>query len=332
LLLAALLAAGGMAQASEPIEQTAREGPVTATLRLVPSHPVIGDALHLELEVVSEPEVELLLPEFGEALDRFTISEFAPSEGLDDLGRTVAVQRYTLQPRRSGPQSIPPLRVEFVDRRPGRAPAPDGEDAYELLTERLAFSVSPVLPDDAPLTLAPALGALPPRARPGPPLWPWFAAAAVVLGAVAPFAARTLLAWRARQRRQGAYDIASSELEALLYGARPSDAAGMDAFFVKLSGIVRRYVESRFALRSPELTTEEFLEALADSPDLLRAQRELLQDFLRRADLVKFAHVMPGSDDVEDSVRAVQRFLGETREGATHPGFGASVESGGARA
>ena len=90
----------------------------------------------------------------------------------------------------------------------------------------------------------------------------------------------------------------------------------MDVFYVALSGILRVYLENRFALHSPELTTEEFLGQLSDSPELVRDHRDLLQEFLRAADLVKFAHLVPGPDDVETSVSDVQRFLEATREAA----------------
>jgi len=276
---------------------------------------VIGDAIELDLEVRAEPGVELLMPEFGEALDRFAIVAFVPSEEATDEGGTVARQRYTLQASRSGPQRIPPLRIGFVDRRPGRAPAPQGEDAFELLTERVDFEVSPVLPPDAPLDPRPALGPLPPLAEPAPPLWPWLLGAGVLLAAAMPFALRALRAARVERRRASAYDLARAELDALLYGPRP-DAASMGAFFVRLSGIVRRYLEDRFGLRSPELTTEEFLVELARSPDLYRSHRDLLERFLERADLVKFAHHLPDAAAVDESVRAAQSFLEQTREAA----------------
>ena len=43
------------------------------------------------------------------------------------------------------PHHLDPIRVvEFVDRRPGQRSAPEGEDSYELLTERLEFTVESV--------------------------------------------------------------------------------------------------------------------------------------------------------------------------------------------
>jgi hypothetical protein len=163
------------------------------------------------------------------------------------------------------------------------------------------------------------LGALPPLETPGGPLWPWLLGIGALAAIVSPLALRALAAQRARQRRASAYEVARTELDALLYGPRP-DAAAMDAFYVRLSGIVRRYLEERFAVRSPELTTDEFLEQLSDSPELVRSHRELLQNFLRRADLVKFAHLDPGPEGVEESIGDAQRFLEATRSAELEAG------------
>ena len=299
-----------------PHSAHSESGPVQATVSIEPESPRIGDPIHLDLEVIAEPGVELLMPEFGEALDRFAVVDFAPSEEVDDQGRTVAHQRYTLQAARSGEQSVPPLLVEFIDRRPGRTPTPDDADAYELLTERLPFTVQSVLASDDSLDLEGPRGELGPLATPGPPVWPWLLAGGIVLAVAAPFATRAFVARRARGRRRSAYEVARGELDALLYGPRPAadDAAAIDAFYVALSGIVRRYLENRFGLHSPEQTTDEFLEDLARSPDLERAHRDLLRDFLRGADLVKFAHQLPEASEMNASVAVAQRFLEETGE------------------
>lgn len=308
-------------------------GPIRATLSVSPADPVIGDVLELSLEVVAEPGVEVLMPEFGEALGRFEIVDFAPSERIDDAGRSVARQVYRLQPARSGSQSIPPLRVEFVDRRAGRPPAPDGEDAYELLTERVPLEITPVLPDDAPLELRPAHADLGPRRGPLGPLWLWALALGVATAAAAPFAYRAFVAARARRRQRSAYEVARQALDGLLAEGRP-DAAGMDAFYVSLSLIVRTYLEDRFGLRSPELTTQEFLTEMGRSPDLARSHQQLLRDFLTQADLVKFAGLRPDAGAVDESIAAAERFLEETRDQVLGSRLGAapSTDRAGSRA
>jgi hypothetical protein len=318
--LAALALGVGMlhadtAVADEPLETAAESGPVEAIVRLSPSEPMIGDPLILELEVRARPDVELLMPEFGEALDRFAILDFTRSETADDEGGTVSHQRYTLAAPHSGSLTIPQLLVEFVDRRPGRDPAPEGEDAYELLTGALAFEVSSALADGAPLEFRASLGELGPLVIPGRYRWIWILTAIVAVAVAAVCGVRIWAAWRSRMRRRSAYDIAKGDLDALIMAPRPNERQ-MDDFFVRLSGIIRRYLEDRFGLRSPELTTEEFLDELAKSPDLVRGHQRLLREFLNRADLVKFAHLVPDPSDVELSLDNARRFLETTRDAA----------------
>jgi hypothetical protein len=252
------------------------------------------------------------MPEFGEALDRFLILDFAPSESVASDGRNRALQRYTLEPPNSGEHSIPPLLIEFVDRRPGAKAAPEGADAYEVLSERIDFAVESVVPESAGDDLRPMPGRLSRLGAKEVSLW-LAVGTALLLLAAAPFAYR---AWSARElarRQRSAYQIASTELEALLQWESHPIGDAIEGFYVKLSGIIRRYLEDRFNLRSPELTTEEFLTVASRSPDLSLGLRDLLGDFLTRADLVKFAGLLPNADEIDESVSAARRFLEETR-------------------
>jgi type II secretory pathway pseudopilin PulG len=301
---------------ADVLERSAQRGPVEVLLRLEPAAPVIGDAIHLEIEALAEEGVELLMPEFGEALDRFLILDFAPSEGIAEDGRTRSLQRYTLQPPMSGPQSVPPLLVEFVDRRPGSRPAPEGSDAYELLTERLDFEVQSVLPEDALAELRPMPGTLAPLGSRAGPLWLWLLILAVLLAVAAPFAYRAWQRAQVERRKRTAHQIAVEALEALLaWGSHPKDDE-IEKFYIELSGIIRRYLEDRFNLRSPELTTEEFLTVASRSPDLSPEMRSLLSGFLTRADLVKFAGFVPTPEQISESIESAGRFLQETRDSA----------------
>jgi len=321
LAFAGLLIGAGVLRADDatetkPLESTSETGPVRAYVRLLPPAPVIGDPLSLELEVRAEPDVELLMPEFGDALDRFSIVDFTRSEAADDEGGTISRQRYTLASSRSGAQFIPPLLVEFVDRRAGRDPAPEGEDAYELFTTALEFEVAAALPAGASLELRAPLGRLGERETPGRNRALWVLAMLVAAAAAAYFGIRSWAIWRSRSLRRSAYDLAKADLDALLMAPRPGERE-MDAFFVRLSGIIRLYLENRFGLRSPELTTEEFVEELTNSPDLFRSHQRLLREFLDQADLVKFAHLVPDPADVELSLESARSFLEATRGDAS---------------
>ena len=156
------------------------------------------------------------MPEFGEALDRFLILDFAPSEDVAEDGRNRYVQRYNLEPPRSGEHSIPPLLVEFVDRRPGAKPAPEGADAYEVLTERVDFSVESVLPENAGDALRPMPGRLAPLGVAGVPYWVVATVVLVLLVIGAPLGYRIWSARQVARRQRSAYEVARAELDALL--------------------------------------------------------------------------------------------------------------------
>ena len=297
------------------VERKSQHGPVQILAQLEPAQSAIGDPVTLTLRATAEKDVELLMPDFGEALDRFSILDFTQREEVDAEGRTVMEQVYQLDPPRSGKQSIPPIMIEFVDRRPGMDAAPEGLDAYELLTERLGFEVASVIPDNAHADLHDPFATLPPLAVPATARWPWLIGAlgvtVVVMAMFWPLWIRVLR----RARRRSAYDMALARLERLT--ALPcAEADQIGAFFVELSAIVRWYVENRFDLRAPESTTEEFLVLMSQSPDLTSDHQTLLREFLRHADLVKFANFIPAEDDIAASVAAARRFLGETRHDA----------------
>ncbi len=311
MVVAALLASAPVL--ADVISNSVSRGPVEVFVRLEPSAPVIGDAIHLEVEALAADGVELLMPEFGEALERFLILDFVPSESVAADGRNRALQRYTLEPPNSGEHSIPPLLIEFVDRRPGAKAAPEGADAYEVLTERLDFTVQSVLPENAGNDLRPMPGRLSPLGVRKFSLWLAIGVAASLLAA----AAFAYWAWSAREwvrRQRSAHQIASAELDELLKWESHPTGDAIEGFYVKLSGIIRRYLEDRFDLRSPELTTEEFLSVASRSPDLSSGLRSLLGDFLTRADLVKFAGLLPSAEEIDESVSAARRFLEQTRD------------------
>jgi hypothetical protein len=302
------------AASAELLERVSERGPVKVRVALEPTQPVIGDALTLTLEVQAAQGVEVIMPEFGQSLDRFSIRDFVPRSSVEENGRTQASQRYTLSSPMSGPQYIPPIAIEFVDRRPGMRNAPEGEDAYEILTERLDFEVASVLPGSTAEALKPPLGELQPLEVGGPSqVWPWVLALITLAVVASLLGLRFWLAWRSRARRQSAYAIAMGRLDALIARPRPEGAEAVDSFFVELSDLVRHYLEDRFGLHAPELTTEEFLEVAAGSSDLGQAHQGFLQDFLRRADQVKFARYMPETDYMKNVLYAARRFLDQTR-------------------
>lgn len=298
--------------AVEALTQKNEDGPVKATVSLSPKKPRLGDALTLTLTVEAQPGVRVEMPPFGDALGRFSISSFTPrSETLAD-GSSRHSQRYVLEAPMSGRQRIPSLRIEFVDGRPGHRPDGGEEPTRELLTDEISIDITSVLPEDDKAELAGLRG----------PLEEGIGRARMLRYAIAPLAiglavAVLLLVRRARRAarqrvRVSAYDVAMQRL-AKLKGRGWPDETLVDAFYVELSDIVRRYIEDRYGVRAPELTTEEFLRASYGELRLAPAQRELLEAFLSSCDRVKFAGYRPGEFESRQAFGEAQSFLEDTK-------------------
>ena len=83
-------------------------------------------------------------------------------------------------------------------------------------------------------------------------------------------------------------------------------------FYTELSDIIRRYLEERFLIKAPEMTTEEFLDSLKNSPVLDNAQQQTLKDFLFTCDMVKFAKHESSAFEAQKSFDLVKQLIDQT--------------------
>jgi hypothetical protein len=84
-------------------------------------------------------------------------------------------------------------------------------------------------------------------------------------------------------------------------------------YYCDLSDIVRWYIEERFDVRAPEMTTEEFIHVVRYSDKLTDAQQGFLRDFLNASDMVKFAKFIPSAEEMYRAMRLARTFVEETR-------------------
>ncbi len=296
----------------EPISVENTIGPVKASVTLTPKEPLIGDIMSLTLEVEAEDGVQVEMPVFQEAFSRFAIEGYVNERKAIEGGERFT-QAYRIQAANSGRMRIPPLRIAFVDKRPG---AEAGQEEQELLTDEIAIQVKHVLAGDkaTDAELKPVRRALDEDI--GRSTWQrywWTALGLPLLGVIG-----GLLLVRRRRRTEvkiSPYERASLALAELERQGLPQGEE-LDAWYVRLSGIVRRYLEDRFALRAPELTTEEFLRVAQRSVQLSAEHKSLLTGFLADCDKVKFAGYEPGDEESRSVLEAARRFLLETCEQA----------------
>ncbi len=146
--------------------------------------------------------------------------------------------------------------------------------------------------------------------RPLPTHWLWIVIAAGVIVLTAAALALRWWIYHGKFFVTRPHEIALQYLEEARELIDPDHAR---EYCFEVSKIIRRYIEERFNIQAPQLTTEEFLHELADSPDaLLASHRVLLADFLQHCDLAKFAGWYYCRPDLEAMHRSAVEFVRQT--------------------
>jgi hypothetical protein len=297
------------ANTAQAIGVQAERGPVNATVEIADGAIRLGDPITVTLTVRAPDGIEVLMPAFGEFLGQFAVLDYVPRQHTEIPGMQVHEQRYTLQLTRSGKQRIPSILIEFIDLRAGQQRAPAGEDSYEVITDVLEFDVEAGA-DDAVGDLTAPLPILAPRAL----LEPRAQIGLGILALLMCTAALGLWWWRRHRRAPtgpSASEAALSQLRTLATQACETPAE-VEAFFVALSAVVRSYMERRFGVHAPELTTEEFLIAAQEAHELPDRERAFIGAFLATADQVKFAGVRPSGATARDALHQVETSIART--------------------
>ena len=292
----------------DALERVTEKGPVKLVVRISPREPRLSDLVEMEVEVTAQPDVEIKLPAFGTAVGDFLVRDY--TERREDAKSTASNPsrrfRYQLEPVHAGRHLIRSVAIEFIDRRENSESK--GEPTL-IESDPLEVNVTSELGDQVP-SLANLEPMLPPRSLPVSWSWSWLlAAGAIGVGAVIYFVARRRRSGRVIEpRRQSPEEIAHAALAALLNENLPARGLFKE-FYLRLTGIVRHYIEGTTGLRAPEQTTEEFLRAIR-SRDVFPVERSMrLKDFLEAADMVKYAGQQPDGDQIELSIARAREFV-----------------------
>jgi len=118
-------------------------------------------------------------------------------------------------------------------------------------------------------------------------------------------------------------DIAREALDEL--AASGLAASGeVKAFYIRLSDILRRYIEGRFGIPAMDRTTAELLPEIRRHPELGRMAPEV-RAFLDDCDLVKFAKYVPVAEDLSADLARARRVVDETATRLRLPGVGSAA-------
>lgn len=295
----------------QPVVQHHRLGPVELTLQADRQTMGLADRLHVTLAVEAPVEMSVTLPELADRIGPFLVLHQTPSAPQPTVPQRQRWQRdYTLAAENVGDQTLPALTVSFQDAKAAQDAVPQS-----LHTEPLTITVTTVLPDDADVTAPKDVAPPVTLRRHGVAAWVWIVLVVVLglagLGAV----------WYGYRRTRRVAPVAPQPAHVLaleaLHRLQRQDLIAqqrIEAYYVRLSTILRRYVEWRFHLRAPEQTTEEFLAASLATGGFIATHRELLGTFLQHCDLVKFAQYQPSPTDMQQAWNSARDFVQQTAD------------------
>src|ERR1700737_3110940 len=121
-----------------------------------------------------------------------------------------------------------------------------------------------------------------------------------------------LIVWFFKRKRKSEQpprlprDIVLEELDLI---ASEIETTNPYLFSIRVSDILRRYVTNQYALPVTRQTSVEFLTALAKSSPFSANEKSLLEDFLNRCDLIKFARYEATSADSRLLLEEATRFV-----------------------
>jgi hypothetical protein len=280
---------------SAPIKVSAQVDKATAA---------IGDKIRYTITIEKSKDIEIEPFVFGENLGNFAIKDFGSKRSVF-FNKEKISQWYILDTYITGKATIPKAVIKYKIKKE--------KDWSQLETKEIAVEVKSLLDQAGPNTLI--------RDVKGPVRLPllinkYLVLVILFLLTVLGFLTGYFLRKNKEEQiipKKPAHEIAYEQLEALKI--RNYIALNkIKEYYTEISDIIRHYLENRFKLKAPEMTTEEFLILARDSSELISEHKNLLREFLLCCDLVKFAKYAPSADEVNSIFDSAKRFIDQTKE------------------
>ena len=293
------LLVGSLVSAQIPTNTT-----VNARVELARKTIVIGDQIYLDVNISAPPGTEVF------AIPTAAVNDLPGAEVIEDEGlRTAAEtpellleQRFLITSFDTGYVAIPALPIYFTDGN-GRA---DTAYTNDLL---LTVNGAVVSAEDDILPIKPIIE----EGRNWTDYWwVYLILLLVAIGfGVREYRARLTRTAPAPPPPPPAHVRALTALDALDKEAL-WQRGETDAYYVRLTRILRTYLEERFDVRALEMTSTQLKRALSARSELNAEQRSELGELLQLSDLVKFARATPAEELHPRGMVRVRDFVTET--------------------
>ncbi len=256
-------------------------------------------------------------------LTNYTLSE--PAKTAQGLTQTL---RFSLEPLVPGPFPLSFLHIPFKPLAGnGKILAISGEIISLEVSVPRNDTKQPVAPEIFPLTrrpqvtAAPALTAYPADEKDRnraildtknlPPLWKMAGVALIMLliwnfALVKAIFYETVYKW---WKMKDPKKTALHALQKLAISNRKEAAVNWHQYYLEVSEVLKEFLEGKYHLPAKYATTQELLHAVGKHSEFSDLHKLLLEEFMRNADLVKFAKYVPSVDDCANAYTAAKQFI-----------------------
>lgn len=291
--------------------------PVTLNQKINKKEITVAGRLEVVLEISAPENMEVAFPAYSASLGDFTLEDVknhpARMTGTGKNVRVIHTATYLLEPYLPGTYNIPAMTVTITDKN-------ISTESTRLVTKELQIAVKSLL-DQSGTTVEI-------KDIKGPLSLPVNTSLIILLAAIVLLliilGVTGFLYWQKVSSSKKTVEvqlrpeeIALQELERLL-AENLLNRGEIKLFHLRISDILRHYIENRFGFKAPERTTEEFLTELSMAKSQKNAfpgsHKKLLTEFLVHCDLVKFAKHEPTIAESEKTVSICRQFIEETKE------------------
>ncbi|MFN7877045.1 MAG: hypothetical protein ACK5PB_17135 [Pirellula sp.] len=319
----------------EALVKSAEKKGVQLNISVSPKQPSLSDLVDLTITIVHPSIISIEPPVFGQSVGDFAVRDYSertrfapekdsiqqasPAESTKQ-GTTTRVIRYKLEPMFSGKHLIRSIPVVFIEK------SAQGTDVRDIVqSEPIEVDVISEFGN-----VSSDLSQVDPMSDPIAPKQSSLLVGILALIIVGVASATVLWIVRNRSKKLLVAPVLSPEevaqlaLSQLIAEELPSRGL-VKEFYLRLTGIVRVFIEGKTGLRAPEQTTEEFLRDMRASSRFDGPQASQLQEFLTAADLVKYAGQTPDETTILKSLERAREFIAirfhETKDAPNRPHF-----------
>ena len=288
------------------IVQDASKGELNVTLTINHDTITVVDTITLTLDAKVPETMKVSMPNVIEALDEFSwgiVKIDTPRKKLLDDGRVLFQKIVELEPIQSEILEIPSLTIT--------ATVDDVE--IETTTKAVTIKVTDFMEiaEDAQVVGRNDGQAVMPFIFPSWGYWAMGVAVLVIIIIVLIVILVTRKPKVIKRLYACPHEIAVNRFKRLDNEMLLQDQQ-FKRFYELTCLILRYYIEDRFKLNAPDLTTEEFLGEASKTGKLSGDQTEQLKGFMNQCDMVKFAMYAPSIEDAKNALALAEGFVEKT--------------------